>query len=671
MVYELEIFLVGFFFLIFLIQIIFLGFIFIFKINKKSLDLPILELILFSIVIGIPLYIFYAYLIETFLIFNFFTINLPIMIIDIIGFSYIYKKSPCIKTKLKVGYIRNYLRTNKKNIIYYLLIFIIVFFCQFLQETSILSLSESLLYKDPYYWCEMEMYLIDYGHLNYERIQAYGAGMVFLNGGSLLFYPQYRFIFIFHKFIPIFHLSLLIFIIFVFSKRFFKNKVVIFFCMIGFLLLRYFNYRFLISIPAALGTVFAFLIFIFFIETSIPKSLIGFIFAGTFLFHPLYGLFIIIIYFFYFISQLISILIKSINKKKILISFLRSHVKLLLIFLTLLLPFMLNLILKYKVDWIFNYLRYFLPTELFSQITINTNLIFINPVNPLNNFFNLASPLQFSLSDNIIYFSYATFGVDKIIYIITLFFIIVPSSSNRKSLILIKIWFAFTFIFFLSYDLLVALFPKKIELQTLIFFSTYKMKIFEFSAGIIILIIGFVLEEFLIFFKKITNYLIKRFSKYRKIILGNVSEVKKIIKNMKHSTIRKIFRIEFPFIIIIITLSYLRYSNIYIDYNYLHKNSLVDVVLTMSEITTPYSNETIIIPDYVNHKPISYLLYRFNTIETDFSQSYDVNVNLFFSHNASYFLICLKNVNIDDLEKYILNFDIFYQNPDYLILGKN
>jgi len=671
MVFELEIFLTGLFFLVFLIQITLLGFIFIFKINNKFFNLPLLELILLSIVIGVPLYIFYAYLIETFVSFSFFTINLPIVIFDCIGLFYIYKKDPTFRSIFNTDYIRNYLKINKRNIIYYSIFFIIIFFFQYIQETSILCLSESLLYKDPFYWCEMQMYLIDYGHLNYERIQAYSAGMIFLNGGSLLFYPQFRFIYFFHKFIPIFHLSLLIFIIFVFSKRFFKNKVVIFFCMIGFLLLRYFNYRFLISTPSALGTIFAFLILIFFIEPNIPKFLIGFIIAGTFLFYPLYGLFIIVIYLFYFLFQLISILIKTEKRKKAFFSYLWHHMKLLLIFFILLLPFMLNLILKYRVDWIFNYLQYFLPTELFSQITINLNLIFINPINLLNYFFNLASPLEFSLSDNLIYFSYATFGVDKIIYIIILFFIIVPSNFKQKSLKIIKIWLIFSLIFFLSYDLLVALFPKKIELQTLIFFSTFKMRVFEFSAGIILLIIGFVLEEILIFFKKITKYLIKRFSKYRKIILGNISELQKIIKNMKHSTIRKIFRIEFPFIIIIITLSYLRYSNNPIDYNYLHKNALVDVVLTMSEITTPYSNETIIIPDYVNHKPISYLLYRFNTIETDFSQSYSIIENLYFTHNASYLILPYNDVNIIDLEKYIFNFNIFYRNDYFIVLIRN
>lgn len=672
MVFELDIFLTGLFFIIFLIQINILGFIFLFLTNKKSLNLPILELIIFSLIIGIPLYIFYAYLIETFISFNFFTINLPILILDIFGLLNIYKKDLRIKSKLKLEHIKNYLITNKKNLLFYFLFFAVIFSCLYIQETSVMFLNTGLISKDPYYWCEMQMYLIDYGHLNYERIQAYPVGMLFLNGGSLLFYPQFNFIHSFYKFIPLFHLGLFIFIIFVFSRRFFKNKVVIFFCCFGCLLLRNFLLRFLRPTPSVLSTIFAFLIFLFFIEPKIPKKLIGFVLAGTILFHPLYGMFIIAIYFFYFLYQLILILIRDRKKQDILKPFLKSNAMLMLLFSVLLVPFMLNLTLKFKVDWIFNYFYHILPQNISTLTFINLD-VFSNIIwNLFNNKIILSLFSSFNFWDSIEDFGYATFSNENIIYLFLLFFIIIPSNSKKNVLVLLKIWFILSFLFLLSYDFLAVLFPNEVDSQLFIFIRIFRLRIFEFNAGIFLLIIGFVLEQIYSYLKISKTILIEKFSIFRKLIYREFSELRKIIKNIKHSKIGNIFRFDAYITIIILILSFYRYISMPIDYIYYNEDSLVDLVLTMGENTTPYSNETILIPDFiVDSKPICRLLYRYNSIEINFSQSNHEILSLFLVNNASYLLIPLNNISLNDLEKFLLYFDIYYQNDDFLIVTYN
>lgn len=676
MIFEFTIFLTGFLFLLFLILLIILGFIAIYLFFKKILNLQILEYLILSMIIGVSLYLFYAYFIETFVTFNFLTIIFPIVIFDFLGIFYIIKKEKNLTPTLKRDCIKNYLKLNKTKIInflFFLSFFIIIFIYQYFLQTSILFLNDSFLSKDPFYWCSNQMYLIETGHLNYQEIEAYPSGLLFLNGGPLLFYPNFEFIHNYYKFIPIFYLGLLIFIMFVFSKRFFNYKIVIFFCMFGFLLIRNFNSRFLRPTPSVLGTIFAFMIFIFFLNPKLPKKLIAFVIAGTFLFHPLYGLFILFIYFLYFCLCFISFTIKKNKKKRSIKNYLKENLLLFVLCFFLLIPFMLNLTLKYKVDWILNYIHFIFPDYQLNLIIVGINIISIIFYFFLNS--NLLL-LSFSLYDpfrKVIYdLSFATFGTENIIFFIYLFFLIVPSTSKRKTnqvLIFLKIWLIFSSIFILGYRIMLENFPNAVDNTLYTFIEVYRNRFYEFSAGILLLIIGYVLEEILIYFKELTKFLKKKIPLYRKLLLGRVSEIAKININVRSSQFRKIFRFE-SIIAFIIIISVINYYPPPLDYVYLHDDYLIDVVLAMGDETYLESNETIITPD-LDGKPISRLLYRYNLIQINFSQTYDEILNISVIYNVSYIIIPLNDISTNDLEDFLLNFDIFYHNRYYFVISLN
>ena len=670
MAYETEFFLTGLSFVLFLSIITIFGFLLIYILYKDIINLPFLELVVLSLGSGIIFYFLYSYFIEIFLFFNFFTILLPIIIFNIIVFIFLLKFDLRMKQKLNLQNIKQYLIKNKKDIIIFLLFFFVVIFFQFeIQYYKIVEF-EPLLSTDPYYWCRNTMYLIDYGHIDYDQIKSYAPGFLLLNGGINLIFPRFRLIFFFQKFAPIFYMTLIIFIGFVLSRIIFKQKFLIFLIMFGFLTLYYFNYRFLIGFPSALATILFLIFTITFIDPEIPYYFKGILLAGPMLCHSLLGGIAFSIFFIYIILHFFSLLIARKESKKIAYKFLKENFINILIFLGFISFYLYRLIFLiqwYIGDW-FNVssINIFPSSSNFNANNIllldltefsNDNIFFDN----LKNFFELIQKQIW-------------YGKPWFFLVCFYFFIRIRKKNYKKCenfIAILKISAIFLFLFLFLYYFMISFFPSDSFGAFLEWFSHYGERIFEFGAGVFIFMFIFTIHDIYFLFGKITVYLKKKFPIYNKFLnRNNLNTLKgKLIRIFKAPC-----RIESVVIIFGLCFTYYLFeNNRRFAYSYkFHDNEKMEMILALGdcESPNPTTNITILLPESIGELLLKFL-YRYNVDFFDIRQDYPELKKIILSKNASYVVIPINDVSENIIRQFVFSYEIFFETLDYFVFKIN
>ncbi len=669
MVFESEIFLTGLFFILFFTIIIIFGFLLILILHKDIINLPSFIVIGISLGCGIVFYVFFSYIMDTIAIFNFFTILFPIILFDIVGLIYFLNSNFRIKQKLNFPYFKQWVVKNYKEVIFFLFSFIIVFYFQLELQLNIINKSESLLAGDTFYWCRSAMYLLDYGHLEYNMIGFYSAGYIFLNTGMCSFFPEYRFIYFFHRFVPIFYLSLIVLIGFLISRLLFKQKFLSFLTMFGFLTLSYFNTRFIMALPSAPATILFFLFSITFINSKIPFYFKGVLIAGTILFHPLLGAIGFSIFMIYIILHFLTLVIKRKEKKKVIYLFFKESICNIVIFFGILIPVIINLSLNYPI-WFTRYWNTLFPIN----ISKFNSIFWIND--------NCASVINyplflggnFSYERLVGYFDLIirrTFINNPIIFFILIYFFIRIKKKNYKNFVnfisIVKIIIVISFIYHFFYFFMAWFFPIGTFGNLLWFFDIFKDRVFEFSAGFIILMCVFVVYDIYVILRRLTIKLKNIFPKYKKFL--NRKNYRSFKDKMIH-IILSVFRIEYGFLIIVLCFSYNLYqNNNFLYHYYYYDDDLIEMMLTIGD-SAPVKTGTksIILTPPFEQKVIFYLLYRYEYHFINFNSSYSTLTELIITKNASYVMFPVEEGLEELIRTFAINHEIIYEDSKYIVI---
>ncbi|MHA1701598.1 MAG: hypothetical protein ACTSWK_04970 [Promethearchaeota archaeon] len=260
------------------------------KYGKRRWNLTLLEYCFISFAVGIILYIFFGYILSFFKVFNFYTAYLPFLIIAVFFLYFLYRN----KTLHGIwSHLKKELKSNRKELITHGLIIAIIFLIQFITYWSRISESSSLLVGDPYYWMREIMFLNENGMVNYlEHNVTYPWGFEIYCSGNLMISPDFATTYYFLKLACFPYINLYVLILYTISRRLFKEKFILFFCVLSVLSNNYFLFRILSFISSSLA-VLLILILLIIILTDIPNYFIGFILPATFLFNPAYSLFIL------------------------------------------------------------------------------------------------------------------------------------------------------------------------------------------------------------------------------------------------------------------------------------------------------------------------------------------------------------------------------------------
>lgn len=664
MLYEYEIFLTGLFFILFFIILLIFGFLLIFFLYKDVINLPFLVIIGISLGSGIVCYVCYSYIIETFLHFNFFTILLPIIIFIIGGLLYFIQYNLKLKQKLKFPNIKRQIIKIGKDIIIFIIFFIVIFYFQLQLQYDIIIKFESQLAADPFLWCRFAMHLLDYGHLEYSEVGFYSAGFIFLNAGMNLFYPNYRFIFFFHKFVPIFYMSLIIILGYIISSILFKQKFLRFLTMFGFLCLNYFNYRFLMPLGSILATISFFIFLIAFIDSKIPFYFKGILLAGPILFHPLYGAMGLIIYIIYIIHHFFILKVARKENKRKIYRFLKVSLYNILIFFGLLIPLLINLTLNYTI-WFQRYWNTLFPSTI-SIIKLNTNLDVKNfPILQIGKL----TPEKFTNALNYIV-SQIWSGNQWIIFFLLYFLFCVKKKNYKKfeNLIeIVKISIIFSFLFYFMYFLINWFFPLKSLDSINNLFYIFKLRIFEFNAGIIVLMFVFTVKDIYILFRSISLKLKNKFPKYKKFLNGG--NLRTLNKKIYH-IVKSPWKIESIIIIISFWFSYNLYQENKFHYQYIYRdNNFIEMIISLGELEPPNPDTKIkILLPVIEPKVILNLLYRHKYQFITFDRSYTELINIIINTKASYVVLPIREISEGIIRNLVFSYEIYFKNSKYMVI---
>ena len=271
------------------------------KYRKSKWNLTRLEYFFISFIIGIVTYLVLSYIITFFHIFNFYTIYLPLIALSLIYILILYRERKFHNLWI---WIKAFIRTNSGAFFKYILIIAIAFLMQLLMFLPIVMENIQLSYGDPYFWTKQVLYLEKYSVTNYNDMGiSYPWGFVLFCGGSLLISPDFVTTFYFMKlsFFPFLNIYLIV--IFSLTKRLFKKKYLVFFCLFAVLSNIYFVSRtmaFLSSSIADLLILISLLIYL----TNVPKFFMGFVVSGTFLLNPVYSIYFVMALILYYSIKL-------------------------------------------------------------------------------------------------------------------------------------------------------------------------------------------------------------------------------------------------------------------------------------------------------------------------------------------------------------------------------
>ena len=238
-------------FLVFFILITIFG-LFFFKIIvryllKCEISIHPLRKIFLSFSIGCSIFISLMYIYIIFKIFNFYFVYLPIIIIDMLYFTYLFT-SGGLRRDLRSQYIENLKKTIHKNypcIFKIVLSLVVIFIIQITVQWQVITRSKSLVSSDPFFYLKNIYYLIDNQTISPEINYFYVPGHIILCAAISLIYKDYVLIYYFLKFGGIFFLFLFVLVIFFLGLSIFRKIHMSFICSL--LLLSFYLYTWRIN----------------------------------------------------------------------------------------------------------------------------------------------------------------------------------------------------------------------------------------------------------------------------------------------------------------------------------------------------------------------------------------------------------------------------------------
>lgn len=340
-----------FLFIFFSLIISIFGSIFVYILQKLSIrkwHASILEKGFISYAIGLIIYMQWAYILNLFKLFNFFSIILPLLILSFTFAFFLYKK------KLIQEYLtqlKEYINSNKKSVAIDCLILSTTFIFQFLIFWPKVSESTALFAIDPYLWTKSILYLnkngiVDYIYLEYR----YPWGFVFICGGNLLISPDLVTTYYFMKFACFPYLNFYILVMFSISKRVFKRPSLILFSLLSIFANTFFLFRIILFISSAIPVLLILISYVIVITKS-PYYLFGFIIPATLLINPVYTLF-------FLLAVSIFFILKVIISARIIFSILIQIIAIILLSFIFIIPHFINIYFFFKYD-LFEIIRRF------------------------------------------------------------------------------------------------------------------------------------------------------------------------------------------------------------------------------------------------------------------------------------------------------------------------
>ena len=581
-------------FIIFSLIISLFGYIFIYifqKHSKKKWNLSLLEYGFISYAVGILIYILISYILSWFKLFNFYTAFLPFLIISLIFLLFLFKKR---NIRDSIPRIRNYLTLNYKEIVINIFILTVIFLFQFLTFWPKVSKTSALLSRDPYYWTKQILYLNENGIVNYsEHGSLYPWGFIFFCGGNLLISNDFITTYYFMKLACFPFLNFYILVMFSISKRIYKKKFLIFFCLISILSQVFFMYRTLMFLSSSIA-VLLILISLIILLTEIPNYFLCFIIPTTFLFNPVYAFYFILALSIFYIIKLINL-----NRNRILIY--KEIITITSLSAILVIPYIMSAFFFYGKDLInlIDSFSRFFEIENFNH----TNTIIEIPSNFQSKLFLL----------NL--FNIELYEIQFLLYIgfifllpIWSFFLKIKTQDDRRKdfIIFLKVGFILTIFILLTIFFF----------STIRFFKIYFIRILEAFIPFLILLSGFFFEQVL---SKSEKLWYNTKLKFRKV--KSWTEKNKFNKNILNLPSLSII------LMLVFSLFAYNYSRIHTVTHYYYDDSLVKCCFYINENIE--ENTDIAVYDLnessIHSSAIYYLLYRYDLIYYRFNGNVTLN----------------------------------------------
>ena len=659
--------------------------------NELREDNQKLKLLLKSFAIGLSLHLIYAVIIIYLQIFNFFTVYLPFIVFDICYLIYgSYKKYFLLSRIFKAfnrNHISKFIAKNKNNIIILVITFFLYYSFQLYFINSFLSYSAS----DPFSWFNEIIYIHKYGFLNYSQLKAYTPGFILSCSTMISFIDDYYIIYFFLKYLPIFILSINIFVVFIISKNLFENELNVIFTLLIYLGFNYIFQRSNMSLPSILASTLGFLYLLFIGEDwmkNMDKEYLklnsffahclrskknifkGLLFVGITLMHPLYGLMYIIFFTLYeFYILLLNIKHKldpNMSRFRILAKFFINYMSIFIYFIIFMLPFLIGSYIRLGYSVIE---AYFL---------IIPNLMLFNP-NSL--YFTIFGPIfremgVWIMKYSIYFFVYKFFQqiffflllenfYDYTIQIGLIFIIIGVfikfnkyNKFDKESDYLLDF---ITMTFVLSF-LILALFRLFYFIEIDIFQSLYKFyyyyknRVFELFGGYWALIFVFSFNYIL--------FTIEKKCKKLKIFSNPSLKLKTSLKRFKIALI--IFTCSFTFLINIGS----------IEHNVRFNDYQAETMLFVGDYfyDNPLNVKKGILLEDLPSKTIYSLIMDGNLEKNYYNFTAELNYSKFkedFNQlNCEYVLFNKSNTNMEFIQNFTEDFDILYENIKGLFFAK-
>ncbi len=685
-----------------------------------------LSLILKRFSIGLCFHILYSIIIVSLQIFNFFTVYLPFVIIDI-GFLTYFLKKKNFYLKFRIQNISwNKIIDFFKKYATDILTLIVIFFMLYTLQMYFIWRRLAFPSSDPFFWFKNIWFVHENGAINYEYIEGYTPGYVLFVASMISITDNYFIVYYFCKYIPIFLSAVNILVLFEISKKLFKKRIYVFFTLSIYLSMSYLFYRYQMLLPSTLATTLGFLFLLFLrkgaISNLVSKDLKlrtpslkninkhdklyrGLILAGIFMAHPLYGVFFLL---FYFLYEIYIFIITIKLKRKILLSRTSFTIKffvnmgsLFLIFIIMLFPWLIGASIYLDYPLYSPFQHYIAPSYLYNPLN---GIIEIGKF-----FFNLARNILYQsiyyeidtyiMNDffkairvsNLNHFYRHTMEVGIIFIVIG---ILLPFNRffnfNEKQKNIIR-FIKFTFVL----SVFLYIFRQIINLDALPFFTridsflkVFLRRLFELFAGYWAIIFVLSFYYFIFLFKKIF-FKFRASLKYSKnrirnkifsinIVMRFLTKLNFITQILKKLNIKKREILSIPIIISVIIISGFFYTTNYGNiYYYNHfPNSHTDAVIFAGNYfnENPLEEETAILVKKIEGRFLYDLIVFDNLKIIYYKFYYGLNYTEFRSfyepRNISYALFNIKYSFEEFKANLTIYFEILYRNEQDWIFAK-
>ena len=570
--------------------------------GKKKWNLSLLEFSFLSFAVGILIYLVFGYILSFFKIFNFYSAYLPFLVMAA-GFLLVLYRN---KTLHRIwANLRIQLKSNYKQLIALGLILCVIFLFQFITYWPMISEDSALLISDPYYWARHTLYLNQNGNVNYlEHGSTYPWGFILYCGGNLLISPDFTTTYYFMKLAAFPFLNLYVLVMFSLSKRLFRAKFLIFFCLLAVLSNLYFSFRVFIFLSSALSVLLILISLLIFL-TDIPNYFLGFMIPVIFLFNPAY-------LFFFMLALVIFYSYKILTAQKDKLVIFKEFIKIGLISLMFLSVYGFSVILIYQGN-LLSVINYF-----FQYTKIESVFISFEPISG-----EVIGGLEiFNLILGVFYF--ITFLILPIVGI----FIKTgkkKEDGTKDFYLFIKIGVALTFI-------IIFILPHFIKTG---FFEIYYTRILEIFFPCLILLSGISLKRLKFFSDNL----------WQKIKLSNVKIQKWAKKDNFFSKNLNLPSLVIFFIILLPILNHI-YVRDNLEMHYLFDDSIITCIFYIENSIEVDSNIGVN-GFHETHSPIGLLLnYNLSTYSVDFNLTISEFTNFTQTNNLEYFIMKLSNYNI-------------------------